>query len=147
VHPLEYPTQAADFIRRNRIRGNTAVPFDWGEYFIWKLYPKVRVSIDGRFTTAYPSEVIHDDWEWMEGGHGCRDSWLSSKKSNFFPLSLHRSIPQVDSQNVRAKVRSLMPRGLLSFATIIFTFAFFIFTCIYLLMLGSRLLLLDEIVD
>lgn len=68
VSPQEYPVQAADFLRRNRVKGNLAVPFDWGEYFIWKLYPEVRVSIDGRYTTAYPMEVIQDNWEWMAGG-------------------------------------------------------------------------------
>jgi len=64
----EYPIQAADFLQRNGIKGNLAVPFDWGEYLIWKLYPAVRVSIDGRYTTAYPMEVLQDNWEWMEGG-------------------------------------------------------------------------------
>ena len=68
VSPSEYPLQAADFLLRNRIGGNMAVPFDWGEYFIWKLYPRGRVSIDGRYTTAYPMEVIDASWEWMRGG-------------------------------------------------------------------------------
>jgi len=72
VNPSEYPTQAADFLLRNGVRGNTVVPFDWGEYFIWKLYPAVRVSIDGRYTTAYPMEVIDNSWEWMRGGKGWR---------------------------------------------------------------------------
>lgn len=68
VSPREYPTQAAEFLKRNGVRGNLAVPFDWGEYFIWKLYPDVRVSIDGRYTTAYPLEVVEDNFEWMRGG-------------------------------------------------------------------------------
>ena len=72
VNPHEYPTQAVDFLKRNAVNGNLAVPFDWGEYFIWKLYPEIRVSIDGRYTTAYPMEVIQDHWEWMAGGNGWR---------------------------------------------------------------------------
>lgn len=68
----EYPIQAVDFLRRNGVRGNLAVPFDWGEYLIWKLYPEVRVSVDGRFTTAYPLEVIEDNFEWMRGGKNWR---------------------------------------------------------------------------
>lgn len=67
VSPREYPTQAVDFLLHNGVRGNLAVPIDWGEYLIWKLYPEIRVSIDGRYTTAYPMEVIHDNWNWMEG--------------------------------------------------------------------------------
>jgi hypothetical protein len=72
VSPEEYPTQAADFLQRNGARGNLAVPFDWGEYLIWKLYPGVRVSIDGRYTTAYPMQVIRENWEWMGGGQEWR---------------------------------------------------------------------------
>ena len=72
VSPREYPTQAVDFLQRNGIRGNLAVPFTWGEYFIWKLYPEIRVSIDGRYTTAYPTEVIQEHWTWMEGKKGWR---------------------------------------------------------------------------
>jgi len=65
VNPSEYPVQAVDFLQRNGIQGNLAVPFDWGEYFIWKMYPKILVSIDGRYSTPYPMEVIEDSWEWI----------------------------------------------------------------------------------
>ncbi len=68
VNPSAYPTQAVDFLQRNGVQGNLAVPFDWGEYFIWKMYPMILVSIDGRYSTAYPMEVIEDSWEWMRGG-------------------------------------------------------------------------------
>jgi hypothetical protein len=44
----------------------------WGEYLIWKLYPEIRVSIDGRYTTAYPMEVIQEHWDWMKGKKGWR---------------------------------------------------------------------------
>jgi len=72
INSLEYPTQAANFLQRNGIEGNLAVPFDWGEYLIWKLYPAVRVSIDGRYTTAYPMKVVKDNFEWMGGGREWR---------------------------------------------------------------------------
>jgi hypothetical protein len=52
--------QAVQFIQANRIKGNLLLPFDWGEYAIWKLHPSCRVSIDGRFRTAYPENVIED---------------------------------------------------------------------------------------
>jgi len=67
LSPLEYPTLATDFMTRNGVRGNLAAPFDWGEYLIWKLYPQARVSIDGRYTTAYPMEVIEGLWGWQQG--------------------------------------------------------------------------------
>jgi hypothetical protein len=72
VSPLDFPTQAADFLARNNIDGNLVVPFDWGEYLVWKRYPENRVSIDGRYTTAYPLATIQDSWSWMEGRNGWR---------------------------------------------------------------------------
>jgi hypothetical protein len=72
VDPGQYPVQAGDFLQHNGVQGNLAVPFDWGEYLIWKLQPAIRVSVDGRYTTAYPPEVLQDNWEWMQGGERWR---------------------------------------------------------------------------
>jgi hypothetical protein len=60
VDPSYYPVQAIQFIKVNRIKGNLVVPFEWGEYAIWKLYPDCQVSVDGRFRTAYPENVLRD---------------------------------------------------------------------------------------
>lgn len=60
VDPSYYPVQAVQFIKANGIKGNLLVPFEWGEYAIWKLYPGCRVSVDGRFRTAYPEDVLRD---------------------------------------------------------------------------------------
>ena len=58
VEPQVYPTYLAQFMRENQLKGNIIVPFDWGEYLIWKL-PSSKISIDGRFRTAYPEEIIN----------------------------------------------------------------------------------------
>ena len=58
VNPTEYPVSAVRFLRLNNIQGNIILPFTWGEYAIWKLYPDCRVSIDGRFRTVYKESVI-----------------------------------------------------------------------------------------
>ena len=70
VSPAEFPVDALRFIRENRLHGNIAVPFGWGEYAIWHLAPDCPVSIDGRYTTAYPNEVIDQAWRYMEGSPG-----------------------------------------------------------------------------
>ncbi len=57
VEASVYPTYAARFMQANGLSGNTVVPFDWGEYWIWK-FPQAKVSIDGRFRTAYPQSII-----------------------------------------------------------------------------------------
>ncbi len=60
VDPDEYPVAAVRFLKDNNIKGNTLVPFTWGEYAIWKLYPDCKISIDGRFETVYSDAVIRD---------------------------------------------------------------------------------------
>jgi hypothetical protein len=63
VNPAEFPVYAVRFLKQNGIKGKILIPFDWGEYAIWKLYPDCRVSIDGRFRTVYPEEVLRDHFE------------------------------------------------------------------------------------
>jgi len=62
VDPELYPVQATDFLVRNHAAGRLLVPFEWGEYAIWHLYPSCRVSIDGRFRTVYPERVLMDHY-------------------------------------------------------------------------------------
>lgn len=68
VNPAVFPVYAVGFMKDNQIGGNILLPFDWGEYVIWKL-PGSRVSNDGRFWTVYPNKVLlqnlifHNGWE------------------------------------------------------------------------------------
>jgi hypothetical protein len=70
VSPEQFPVDAVRFIERNRLAGNLAVPFDWGEYAIWHLHQRCRVSIDGRYTTAYPDEVLAESERFFTGAPG-----------------------------------------------------------------------------
>jgi len=56
----EYPVKEVDFIKRNKLSGNLFVPFNWGTYAMWKLYPQNYVSIDGRFEEVYKIEAYMD---------------------------------------------------------------------------------------
>jgi len=60
VDPELYPVQATDFLIKNGATGRLLLPFEWGEYAIWHLFPACQVSIDGRFRTVYPEEVLID---------------------------------------------------------------------------------------
>jgi len=62
VNPMEYPVYAVRFLKLNDIKGDIILPFTWGEYAIWKLYPNCRVSIDGRFRTVYNESVIRSQF-------------------------------------------------------------------------------------
>ncbi|MDW8344369.1 MAG: hypothetical protein RMM51_07740, partial [Verrucomicrobiae bacterium] len=56
--PTFYPVQAVDYLERVGARGNIAVPFRWGSYVSWRLYPKMRVSMDGRYETVFPESTF-----------------------------------------------------------------------------------------
>jgi hypothetical protein len=43
-----FPVRATDFLRTHRLAGPMFNDYDWGGYLIWRLYPDVRVFIDGR---------------------------------------------------------------------------------------------------
>ena len=66
----QFPVDAVRYLERAGLSGNLALSFDWGEYAIWHLYPSCRVSIDGRYTTAYPPGVIERSWRFMTGAPG-----------------------------------------------------------------------------
>ncbi len=67
VDPRVYPVRAVRFMNENKIHGNLVVPFDWGEYALWHLYPRSLVSMDGRFDTSYPAGVIEDHFQAQAG--------------------------------------------------------------------------------
>ncbi len=56
----DYPVKEIEFIRKNNISGNLFVPFNWGSYAMWKLYPQNYVSIDGRFEEVYKTQSYLD---------------------------------------------------------------------------------------
>ena len=51
-----YPAAAVQFLTTDRPPGPIFNYYDWGGYFIWKLYPAYRVYIDGR------ADVYGDDF-------------------------------------------------------------------------------------
>ncbi len=58
----DYPVGAVRFLRAEDIRGNLALPLDWGGYVLWHAAPNIKVSLDGRFATVYPASVIETNF-------------------------------------------------------------------------------------
>jgi hypothetical protein len=56
-----YPVSAVDYLAGTGFRGNLMVPFDWGAYVSWRLYPDVKVSIDSRYEVAYPPGSLENN--------------------------------------------------------------------------------------
>lgn len=53
-----YPVRELDILNRAGVTGNVAVPFRWGSYVAWRSYPRLKVSIDGRYETVYPESTF-----------------------------------------------------------------------------------------
>ena len=66
---FEFPVRAVDTLKRSGVEGRAVVPFNWGEYVIWHLGPRVQVSIDGRRETVYAPEVLAANLD-LEAGRG-----------------------------------------------------------------------------
>lgn len=63
----EYPVGALRYLRERGVRGNLALPLDWGGYALWHAAPAIRVSLDGRFATLYPPAVVADNFAFFAG--------------------------------------------------------------------------------
>ena len=62
-----FPVRAIDFIAQNGLKGNLLVPFNFGSYAIWRLYPDCRVSMDGRYETVYLDATFRSVREFFGG--------------------------------------------------------------------------------
>ncbi|MFH2067160.1 MAG: hypothetical protein ABIK15_18315 [Pseudomonadota bacterium] len=56
----KYPVQGIEFIRLNQLSGDLMLPFRWGGYALWKLYPQCLVSLDSRYEVIYQKETYMD---------------------------------------------------------------------------------------
>jgi hypothetical protein len=51
------PIQSVQLIKQSGVTGNLMIDFNWGEYAIWQLAPRVKVGMDGRRETVYPEQM------------------------------------------------------------------------------------------
>ena len=52
------PVREVDILSRARAKGNLATPFRWGGYCSWRLYPRIKISMDGRYETTFPESTF-----------------------------------------------------------------------------------------
>jgi hypothetical protein len=53
-----YPFRALEWLARNRSGGDLLVGFNYGSFALWRLYPRFRVSLDGRYEEVYPDSTF-----------------------------------------------------------------------------------------
>ena len=54
----DVPVREADILMRAQAEGNLVAPFNWGSYAAWRLFPKIKISIDGRYEAAFPESTF-----------------------------------------------------------------------------------------
>jgi hypothetical protein len=64
------PIEAVEILKNEPGSGRLAVFFNWGEYALYHLYPRYRVSVDGRYETVYPNDIIAANWRFTHGIEG-----------------------------------------------------------------------------
>jgi len=52
------PVREADILQLAHAQGNLATPFHWGSYLAWRLFPSVKISMDGRYEAAFPESTF-----------------------------------------------------------------------------------------
>jgi hypothetical protein len=62
-----YPARAAAVLQQTSPAGNLACHFNWGEYLIWHVGPRLKVSIDGRRETIYSDAVYEENGRFARG--------------------------------------------------------------------------------
>lgn len=70
---IYYPLGAIDYLEQHHLSGKLLVSFNWGEYCLWKLYPRCRVAIDGRYETVYPEPLTKKYFDFLLGRQGWRN--------------------------------------------------------------------------
>ncbi|PWU02881.1 MAG: hypothetical protein C5B53_01095, partial [Candidatus Melainabacteria bacterium] len=61
------PVASVNLLKELQAEGNMVPFFDWGEYIIYHLGPRVKVATDGRRETAYPLNVYRDNVAFTDG--------------------------------------------------------------------------------
>lgn len=97
-----FPVRECDILARAGASGNLAVPFAWGSYASWRLYPRVKVSMDGRYEECYPEStfLMNKAFYYREGSNW--DTLVTSNKVDFV---------MVDNRNSDLTPADLESRG------------------------------------
>lgn len=53
-----YPVAAINWAKENAVSAKMLTPFREGGYVLWSAYPKLLVSMDGRYEAVYPEETF-----------------------------------------------------------------------------------------
>ncbi len=59
-HYRSLPIAAIEWLRTSGLSGNLLVDFNSGSLALWRLYPRFKISVDGRYEETYPEQTVRD---------------------------------------------------------------------------------------
>jgi hypothetical protein len=63
-----FPVGAVRYLQGQHFRGNVMAHFEHGGYVSWWLYPEVKIFVDSRYETAFPSAVVDESYRFFKAG-------------------------------------------------------------------------------
>jgi len=60
------PVREVDILSRAQATGNLATPFIWGGYCGWRLFPRIKISMDGRYETTFPESTFEMNYDFYQ---------------------------------------------------------------------------------
>lgn len=85
-----YPVESLEWLQEHRSGGDLLVDFNYGSYALWRLYPRFKVSIDGRYEEVYPEETFNDALAALDPAAASHEAALRRIDPDYVLLS-HRS--------------------------------------------------------
>ena len=65
-----YPVDALQFMADRQLEGKLVASFNWAQYALSALAPRVQLAFDGRYDTCYPTEVVDMHFDFLLGEAG-----------------------------------------------------------------------------
>ena len=97
-----YPVRAVDVLEAANAEGNLAVPFRWGSYALWRLYPQIHVSIDGRYEETYPDATFEMNHAFFYREGSDWDRLLRNRHVDFIVVELRATRVTLDDLRARS---------------------------------------------
>ena len=94
-----YPVREADILMYSKAEGNLAVPLRWGNYAMWRLYPRIKISMCGRYEAMYPQSTfdMNHDFFFKNGDNWDRMTKLC--KVDYIMLELNNTALKPEDLN------------------------------------------------
>ncbi len=101
VPPSFYPVGAVATLDQAGVKGNLAVPFRWGSYASWRLAPRIKVSMDGRYEETYPDATLEKNHAFFHRTGVDWDRLLREYRVDFIILELRTT--QLSAADMRER--------------------------------------------